>query len=135
MSVMKILKLGVSAAAIGLVVAIGGSYLAPALFAPRHNVYVNSADPALIEQGRYVAQASDCVACHTAKGGKAFAGGLAMQTPIGTIYSTNITPDKDYRHRRIRLCRFRTGGPSWRPQGWLPALSGDALCFLFRADG
>ena len=94
MSVMKILGLGVSAVAIGLVVAVGGSYLAPALFAPRHDVAVNSADPALIEQGRQVAQASDCVACHTANGGKAFAGGLAMQTPIGTIYSTNITPDK-----------------------------------------
>ncbi len=76
-------------------VAIGGSYLAPVLFAPRQNFHVNSADPALVERGRYIAQASDCVACHTAKGGKAFAGGLAMQTPIGTIYSTNITPDKD----------------------------------------
>lgn len=92
---MKLLKLGVAAVAIGLVVAIGGSHLAPIWFAPRQNVHVNSSDPALIERGRYIAQASDCVACHTAKGGKAFAGGLAMQTPIGTIYSTNITPDKD----------------------------------------
>jgi sulfur oxidation c-type cytochrome SoxX len=92
---MKFLKLGVSVAAIALVVAVGGSYLAPVLFAPRQNFQVNSADPALIERGRYIAQASDCVACHTAKGGKTFAGGLAMQTPIGTIYSTNITPDKE----------------------------------------
>jgi alcohol dehydrogenase (quinone), cytochrome c subunit len=94
MSVMKFLKLGASAVAIGLVVAVGGGYLAPVLFAPRQNVSVNSADPGLIEKGRSVAQASDCVACHTAAGGKAFAGGLAMQTPIGAIYSTNITPDK-----------------------------------------
>ena len=50
-------------------------------------------DPALIKQGEYLARAGDCVACHTAKGGKPFAGGLPMQTPIGTIYSTNITPD------------------------------------------
>src|SRR5207253_11352623 len=49
---------------------------------------------ALISQGQYLARAVDCVACHTAKGGKPFAGGLAMETPIGTIYSTNITPDK-----------------------------------------
>ncbi len=49
---------------------------------------------ALIKQGEYLARAGDCVACHTAKGGKPFAGGLAMETPIGTIYSTNITPDK-----------------------------------------
>ena len=94
-SVIKFLKLGVSVAAIGLVVAVGGGYMAPIWFAPRQNVHVNSADPVLIEKGRYVAQASDCVACHTAAGGKAFAGGLAMKTPIGTIYSTNITPDKD----------------------------------------
>lgn len=40
-------------------------------------------------------RAGDCVACHTdGKSGKTFAGGLAMETPIGTIYSTNITPDK-----------------------------------------
>ena len=49
---------------------------------------------ALIKQGEYLARAGDCVACHTAKDGKPFAGGLAMETPIGTIYSTNITPDK-----------------------------------------
>ena len=49
--------------------------------------------PALIKQGEYLARAGDCVACHTAKDGKPFAGGLAMETPIGMIYSTNITPD------------------------------------------
>lgn len=51
-------------------------------------------DSALIKQGEYLAHAGDCVACHTAKDGKPFAGGLPMETPIGTIYSTNITPDK-----------------------------------------
>lgn len=49
----------------------------------------------LIERGRYLAQAGDCAACHTADGGKPFAGGRAVPTPFGTIYSTNITPDKD----------------------------------------
>ena len=48
----------------------------------------------LIKQGEYLARAGDCVACHTAKDGKPFAGGLPMETPIGLIYSTNITPDK-----------------------------------------
>ena len=48
----------------------------------------------LIKRGEYLARAGDCVACHSAAGGKPFAGGLAMATPIGTIYSTNITPDK-----------------------------------------
>ncbi|MFK3772389.1 c-type cytochrome [Pseudomonas sp. NPDC089406] len=51
--------------------------------------------PALIEKGAYLARAGDCVACHTSHdGGKPFAGGLGIASPIGTIYSTNITPDK-----------------------------------------
>ncbi|MCU7367719.1 cytochrome c [Pantoea stewartii] len=48
----------------------------------------------LIKRGEYLARAGDCVACHSSEGGKPFAGGLPMATPIGTIYSTNITPDK-----------------------------------------
>ena len=32
--------------------------------------------------------------CHTAKGGEAYAGGFAFVLPFGTLYSTNITPDK-----------------------------------------
>lgn len=47
-----------------------------------------------VKRGEYLARAGDCVACHTREGGKPFAGGLPMATPIGTIYSTNITPDK-----------------------------------------
>jgi mono/diheme cytochrome c family protein len=49
----------------------------------------------LVERGQYLARAADCEACHTAKGGVAFAGGLALVTPFGTIYTPNITPDKD----------------------------------------
>jgi mono/diheme cytochrome c family protein len=48
-----------------------------------------------IERGRYLAAAGDCAACHTADGGKPFAGGRPIPTPFGMIYSTNITPDKD----------------------------------------
>ncbi|WP_114973600.1 c-type cytochrome [Rhodoferax ferrireducens] len=48
---------------------------------------------ALIERGKYVAHLGDCVACHTANKGPAMAGGLELKTPMGTIYSTNITPD------------------------------------------
>jgi mono/diheme cytochrome c family protein len=49
----------------------------------------------LIRQGEYLARAGDCIACHTAgTKGKPFAGGLGMETPIGKVYSTNITPDK-----------------------------------------
>jgi alcohol dehydrogenase (quinone), cytochrome c subunit len=46
-------------------------------------------------QGEYLARAGDCVACHSVPGGKAFAGGLKMGSPLGNIYSTNITPDPE----------------------------------------
>jgi mono/diheme cytochrome c family protein len=46
-----------------------------------------------LARGKYLAQAADCEACHTAEGGKSFAGGRPFQTDFGTIYSPNITPD------------------------------------------
>ena len=49
----------------------------------------------LIERGAYLARAADCLACHTSGGGKEYAGGLAIRLPFGTLYSTNITPDKE----------------------------------------
>ncbi len=49
----------------------------------------------LIERGEYLARAADCAACHTAEGGTPFAGGRAFVLPFGTLYSTNITPDKE----------------------------------------
>ncbi|MEL7939025.1 cytochrome c [Pseudomonas delhiensis] len=49
----------------------------------------------LVKRGEYLARVGDCVACHTARGGAPFAGGLPMATPIGTLYSSNITPDPD----------------------------------------
>lgn len=53
-----------------------------------------TAPATLIERGAYLARLGDCVACHSAPKGKAFAGGLPMPTPVGTIYSTNISPDR-----------------------------------------
>ncbi len=47
----------------------------------------------IVLRGAYLARAGDCVACHTAQEGRPFAGGLLLNTPIGKIYSTNITPD------------------------------------------
>jgi fructose 5-dehydrogenase cytochrome subunit len=48
---------------------------------------------ALIEQGRYLAVAGDCAACHTRPdGGRPFAGGYEIQSPLGVIVATNITP-------------------------------------------
>lgn len=47
----------------------------------------------LIKRGAYLATAGDCVACHSEKDGRPFAGGLRMATPSGEIITTNITPD------------------------------------------
>lgn len=50
----------------------------------------------LIKRGEYLAQAGDCIACHTQPGGLPFAGGLPISTPFGIIFSPNITSDKRY---------------------------------------
>ncbi len=47
------------------------------------------------DRGRYLATAGDCMPCHTKPGGTPFAGGRAIETPFGTLYSANITPDRD----------------------------------------
>jgi thiosulfate dehydrogenase len=52
-----------------------------------------AADAGLIKRGEYVAVLGDCVACHTQPGGKPMAGGLELKTPMGVVYSTNITAD------------------------------------------
>ena len=51
-------------------------------------------DSDLIARGKYLTTAGDCIACHTIPGGKPFSGNRAMETPFGTIYTPNITPDK-----------------------------------------
>ena len=52
-------------------------------------------DPAQLQKGEYLARAGDCIACHTAPGGAPLAGGRAMPTPFGTLYSSNITADQE----------------------------------------
>jgi mono/diheme cytochrome c family protein len=49
----------------------------------------------IVARGEYLARAGDCIACHTAPEGRIFAGGRAMPTPFGTLYTSNITPDPD----------------------------------------
>jgi len=53
-----------------------------------------SPNAAMIAKGRYLAALGDCASCHTREGGPALAGGFALNTPFGTIYSANITQDK-----------------------------------------
>jgi mono/diheme cytochrome c family protein len=65
----------------------------------------------LLARGEYLTRAADCAACHTAPGGKPFAGGLAFKLPmIGTLYSTNLTPDTE------------TGIGAWSDEDFVRAL-------------
>ena len=88
-------KFLLSLIALGVLVLVAALVFA---FWPTHTRALQAApeveQAALIEKGRYLADAGDCTACHTVKGGKPFAGGLPIASPIGTLYSTNITPDK-----------------------------------------
>jgi mono/diheme cytochrome c family protein len=54
-----------------------------------------TAAPEQLEKGRYLADAADCAACHTAAGGAPFAGGVPLGSGFGTIHGTNITPDPE----------------------------------------
>ncbi len=50
--------------------------------------------PALVARGEYLTRAGNCMACHTARGGAPWAGGRAIETPFGTVYAGNLTPDR-----------------------------------------
>src|SRR5437763_12234458 len=54
-----------------------------------------AATPANLARGAYLARAGDCMACHTARGGEAYAGGRTLDTPFGRLVSPNITPDRE----------------------------------------
>ena len=71
-----------------------------------------AADPDAVARGRYLADAADCVGCHTdvAHDGKPYAGGRAIATPFGTFYSPNITADPE------------TGIGGWSDSDFLGAL-------------
>ena len=62
---------------------------------PSDDLDFDSADESTIERGRYLALAGNCASCHTSAEGEFMAGGVAFETPFGTIYSTNITPDAE----------------------------------------
>ncbi len=48
-----------------------------------------------VQRGAYLARAGNCAACHTERGGAAYAGGKALATPFGTVYAGNLTPDAE----------------------------------------
>jgi mono/diheme cytochrome c family protein len=59
-----------------------------------------------IADAEYVARLGDCVACHSVPDGQPFSGGLKMGTPLGVIYTTNITPDKETGIGNYTLAEF-----------------------------
>jgi mono/diheme cytochrome c family protein len=69
-----------------------------------------SFDPAAIRRGAELAAIGNCTGCHTARDGKPYAGGVALATPFGTIYSTNVTPD------------LQTGIGAWSPAAFVRAM-------------
>ncbi|QCE34814.1 c-type cytochrome [Acetobacteraceae bacterium] len=62
---------------------------------PLDKVSIPTSDAKLISKGEYIARLSDCAACHSVSEQQTFAGGLKMVTPLGAIFSTNITPDPE----------------------------------------
>jgi alcohol dehydrogenase (quinone), cytochrome c subunit len=60
-----------------------------------YSLSVFAVNPAEVKKGEYLARVGDCISCHTAPHGKPYAGGLPMLTPVGAIYTTNITPDAE----------------------------------------
>ncbi len=52
-------------------------------------------DSGLVARGAYLAQAGNCMTCHTTRGGQQYAGGLGVATPFGVVFTSNLTPDKN----------------------------------------
>ena len=69
-----------------------------------------SFDRAVVARGEGLALIGDCVGCHTTDGGRPFAGGRGMQTPFGTVFVSNITPDR------------QTGIGSWSREAFVRAM-------------
>ena len=84
-------------AAVVLIAAVAGSWLVWRVVDRDPDLSVSDLHPTaeLVTRGKYLTQAADCAACHTAPGGKPFSGGLAFKLPFGTIYSSNITADRE----------------------------------------
>ena len=102
------MRIGLRTISIGGLILLGGGLLAYLVLASVHESPLRAAGsigPSGIGD-EYVARAADCVACHSIPGGKAFTGGLKMGTPLGAIYSTNITPDPETGIGRYSLADF-----------------------------
>jgi mono/diheme cytochrome c family protein len=88
-------RIVLAVAALVVVAALAWWALQPAALPKTEAVHESNPTTQTISRGEYLARAGDCVACHTESNGKEFAGGRAMPTPFGALYSPNITPDDE----------------------------------------
>lgn len=88
----------------------GSANLPPAMPTQMQDTAPITATSVQISQGAYLAQAGNCMTCHTPQGGTPFAGGRAINTPFGTVFSSNLTPDK------------ATGLGNWTPSDFWQAI-------------
>ncbi|ABE35290.1 cytochrome c family protein [Paraburkholderia xenovorans LB400] len=72
---------------------LGALSLAPHAIAPVTPPLASAFAPDLVARGKLLASLGNCAVCHTAHNGVPNAGGKPLDTPFGTVYSTNITPD------------------------------------------
>ena len=90
-----------------------------------------------LASGEYVTRTADCMGCHTTVGGKPFAGGLEVVSPLGVIYSSNITPDKKTGIGNYTLDDFRAvlyDGISKGGNHLYPAMPYENYRFMTEAD-
>lgn len=103
---MRILMRSVFALIVLAVVVIAAMLWVPVQYTPSKTL--NEAESAVtVARGEYVMRAANCMACHTAEEGQPFAGGRKIESPLGTIYSTNITPDQETGIGAYTLDEFR----------------------------
>ena len=92
---MKRILIAVCALGVAVTISSACLFFWPASIEAVQATHAQPTGSALVAKGEYLTKAADCAACHTAPGGEPFAGGRAFQLPFGTIYSTNITPDRE----------------------------------------
>lgn len=103
---MLILLRLLTAAAVAALLVLAAVILLPPRPTPPQEALAADWQPAQGE-GEYVMRLADCAACHTAEGGQPFAGGRPIASPLGTIWSSNITPDPDHGIGQYTLDEFR----------------------------
>ncbi|MDI9854426.1 c-type cytochrome [Comamonas sp. 17RB] len=131
----KILSILIALIVLGIVAALALAY-APFKPTPANETLAADwkAEPG---RGEYVMRAGDCMACHTANGGESMAGGRGIESPLGTIWSSNITPDKETGIGNWTLDQFRAAmvdGVGGHGQQLYPAMPYENYRFMTESD-